>query len=441
MSAAATSERPLWPGHDRRRQELARSGPAWLRELRKRGLTRFTQVGFPTTRLEEWKATNVSPIAKTDFVPADPSKQAGPELPPIARLDLGGPRLVFVDGRFSEGLSSPPTATNGVWVGPLARALESIPERVKPHLTRRDPIACPAFDALNAAFLEDGAVVLVEPGADAGPPIQLVFASTGANHPTATHPRTVIAAGRESRVSIVETYVGADDGDVYLTNAVSEISADDQAHVDHYRIQAESPGAFHISSQHSRQTRDSRCSMHNINLGGRLVRHDIVSVLDGEGANCQLNGLSLTSDRQHVDNHTVLDHAKPHGDSRELYKGILQGNSRTVFNGRIVVRQDAQKTDAKQSSRNLLLSKGALAHARPQLEIYANDVKCTHGATIGRLDESAVFYLRSRGLTDREARNLLIGAFAGEVLERIGIEVLRSHLERAVADRLRQAAG
>jgi len=442
MSASATSERPLWPGHDRRQQELARAGPEWLRELRKRGLTRFMKIGFPTTRLEEWKATNVSSIAKTDFAPADPGEtHAGLELPPIARLDLGGPRLVFVNGRFAEDLSAPATAANGVWIGPLARALETIPERVRPHLTRRDPTASPTFDALNSAFLQDGAVVLVEPGVDAGPPIQLVFVSTGADRPTAVHPRTVIAAGRESRVSIVEIYAGADDGEVYLTNAVSEISTDDQARLDHYRIQAESPSAFHVSTQHSRQTRDSRCSMHNINLGGRLVRHDIVSVLDGEGAYCQLNGLSLTRNRQHVDNHTVLDHAKPHGDSRELYKGILEGDSRTVFNGRIVVRQDAQKTDAKQSNRNLLLSKGALAHARPQLEIYADDVKCTHGATIGRLDESAVFYLRSRGLTDREARNLLIDAFAGEVLERIDIGILRSHLERTVTDRLRRATG
>jgi Fe-S cluster assembly protein SufD len=441
MNAAAADQRPLWPGHDRRRQELAGCGPGWLRELRKRGLTRFAQVGFPTTRLEEWKATNVSPIAKTDFAPADRSKtHADPELPPVAGLDFGGPRLVFVDGSFADGLSSPRTEANGVWVGPLARAVESIPERLKPHLTRRDPTASAAFDALNSAFLEDGAVVLVEPGTDAGPPIHLVYLSTGADRPTATHLRTVIAAGRESRVSIVETYVGTDDAEGYLTNAVSEISADDQSHVDHYRIQAESPSAFHISTLNSRQTRDSRCSMHNINFGGRLVRHDIVSVLDGEGAYCRLNGLNLTRDRQHVDNHTVLDHAKPHGDSRELYKGILQGNSRTVFNGRIVVRQGAQKTDAKQSNRNLLLSRGALAHARPQLEIYADDVRCTHGATIGRLDENAVFYLRSRGLTDAEARNLLVGAFAGEVLELIEIEALRSHLERTVTDRLRRAA-
>jgi len=441
VSAQATSRHPLWPGHEQRSKELAGSGPEWLRELRRRGLARFTQLGFPTTRLEEWKATNVSAIAETDFVPADPSDtQRQPELPPIAQLDLGGPRLVFVDGIFAEQLSSAQTPANGVWVGPLSRALETIPARVKPHLTQRDPNASPAFDALNRAFLEDGAVVLVEPGTDAGPPIQFVFATSGADRPTATHPRTLIVAGRESRVSVVETYVGLDDANVYFTNAVSEISADDNAQVSHYRIQAESPSAFHISTQYSRQKRDTRCSLHNINFGGRLVRHDIVSVLDGEGAYCRLNGLNLTRDRQHVDNHTVLDHAKPHGDSRELYKGILEGDSRTVFNGRIVVRPDAQKTDAKQSSRNLLLSRGALAHVRPQLEIYANDVRCTHGATIGQLDEDAVFYLRSRGLCDAEARNLLIAAFAGEVLEAIDIEILRSHLEQTVADRLRRAA-
>jgi Fe-S cluster assembly protein SufD len=405
-------------------------------------MARFNEIGFPTPRMEEWKATNVAPIATTDFAAPDPAapRRSDPELPGLAAIDLGGPRLVFVNGRFSDGASTPRMKTNGVWIGPLAEALESIPDRVRPHLTRRDPSTAPAFEALNAAFMEDGAVVLVEDGADAGPPIHLVFLSTEPERPTAMHPRTLIAAGRGSRVRVVETYVGQGQG-VRLTNSVGQIFAGDDSQVEHYRIQTESPGAYHIATQHSRQTRDSRCSMHNIHLGGRLVRQDSISVLDGEGAYCRLNGLILTHDRQHVDNHTVLDHAKPHGDSRELYKSILEDDSTTVFNGRIIVREDAQKTDAKQSNRSLLLSRRALAHSRPQLEIYADDVKCTHGATVGRLDENAVFYLRSRGLSEAEARNLLIGAFAGEVLEQIEIEALRSHLEQAVAERLRRVAG
>ena len=242
-------------------------------------------------------------------------------------------------------------------------------------------------------------------------------------------------AGRESRVQVVETYLGLGDG-VYLTNSVTDVVAGDASHVEHYRLQLESPNAFHLSSVESRQGRHSRCNLHNINLGGHLVRHDIVGVLDGEGADCHLNGLYLTRGSQHVDNHTILDHAKPHGDSRELYKGILDGNSRAVFNGRIIVREGAQKTDAKQSNSNLLLSKGALAQTRPQLEIYADDVRCTHGATIGRVDEDAVFYLQSRGIGPDEARNMLVFAFAGEVLDLIGPDVLRDWLSRAVTERL-----
>lgn len=444
--STATTDRPLWPGHGGQAPKLAAAGPDWLRDLRTRSLARFNEIGFPTSRLEEWKATSVAPIATTDFVTAAAAapRRTAPELPDLGALDFGGPRLVFVDGRFADAASTPransaDTKTGGTWIGPLAEALESIPDRLRPHLTRRDPSTLPAFDALNCAFAEDGAVVLVGDDVDAGPPIHLVFLSTRSERPTANHPRTLIAAGRGSRLRVVETFVGLGDG-VTLTNAVEDIVAGDDSSVEHYRIQAESPGGFHIATQHSRQTRDSRCSMHNIHLGGRLVRQNSIAVLDGEGAHCQLNGLILTRDRQHVDNHTVLDHAKPHGDSRELYKSILQDESTTVFNGRVVVREDAQKTDAKQSNRNLLLSSGALAHARPQLEIYADDVKCTHGATIGRLDEDAVFYLRSRGLSEAEARNLMIGAFAGEVLEQIEIEALRAHLEQTVAQRLRRAA-
>jgi len=420
-----------------RRQQLVSSGPDWLRTLRQQALTRFCELGLPTTRLEHWRTTNLSTVAATEFVPptAGGADDLLARLPAAARVDLGGPRLVFVNGKHVADLSSPLPQTAALWVGSLADALLTMPERVRPSLTRRDPAASQALVALNSGFLEDGAVVLVDAKHDAGPPVQLLFVSTPGEQPTATHPRTLIVAEDGSRLQVVETHVGLAD-DVYMTNAVTDVVAGDATEVEHYRIQLESSKAFHLSTTHSRQTRDSRCSLVNINLGGRLVRHDVVSVLDGEGAECRLDGLSLTGDGQHVDNHTVLDHAKPHGSSRELYKGILGGNSRAVFNGRIVVRPDAQKTDAKQSNPNLLLSVGALANTRPQLEIYADDVKCTHGATVGRLDEEAVFYLRSRGISDLEARNLMVAAFAGEVLDRIEPAALRSELVRAVAQRL-----
>jgi Fe-S cluster assembly protein SufD len=326
-----------------------------------------------------------------------------------------------------------------VWIGSLTKALATLPDRIRAPLTRRDPSAIEAFDALNAALYGDGAVVLADADADGGPPLSFVFVSSAAGQPTAVHPRNLIVAERGSRLKVVEIFVSLGEG-VYLTNAVTDIVARDAAEVEHCRIQMESPGAFHISNVHSHQTRDSRVTLHNLNLGGRLVRHDVVSVIDGEGADCNLNGLYVTRGSQHVDSHTVLDHAKPHGSSRELYKAILADDSRTVFNGRIIVRRDAQKTDAVQSNPNLLLSNGALAHTRPQLEIYADDVKCTHGATIGRLDEEAVFYLRSRGITENDARNLLVTSFAGEVLERVTPESLRHELELVVAARLPQAA-
>jgi len=420
-----------------RQRQLASSGPEWLRTLRHDALARFRELGLPTTRLEAWRTTNLSTVAATEFVPpaGGISDDLLSRLPAAARVDLGGPRLVFVNGSYASDLSSPPPQAAGLWYGSLPDALAALPERVRPHLTRREPAATQALDALNASFLEDGAVVLVDAKHDAGPPLQLLFVSTPSEQPTATHPRTLIVAESGSRLQVVETHVGLAD-DLYLTNAVTDVVAGDDTHLEHYRIQLESSKAFHLSTIHSRQTRDSRCSLFNINLGGRLVRHDVVSVLDGEGAECRLDGLALTRDEQHIDNHTVLDHARPHGSSRELYKGILDGNSRAVFNGRIIVRPDAQKTDAKQSNPNLLLSAGALANTRPQLEIYADDVKCTHGATVGRLDEEAVFYLRSRGISDLDARNLMLAAFAGEVLERIEPAPLRSELERAVAERL-----
>jgi Fe-S cluster assembly protein SufD len=442
MTPTAVSPSSWLSNFAERGRELASRDPAWVRSMRRSGRDRFEQLGWPTTRLEAWRETNVAPLARTEFVPPEPEREPSldPRLAGAASADLGGPRLVFVDGRYVSSLSSTGTGVDGVWAGSLVQALAAMPERLRPHLGRRDPAQGQVFEALNAACHEDGAVVLADVGADAGPPVHFVFVSTGGERPTATHPRTVIAAGRGSRLSVVETYVGPEDR-VYWTNAVTDVFADDDARVDHYRVQLEGSQAFHISNLHSRQSRDSRCTLHQIDVGGRLVRHDVVSVLDGEGADCRLHGLYVIGGGQHVDNHTVLDHARPHGSSRELYKGILVGDSRAVFNGRILVRQDAQQTDARQSNQNLLLSEGALAHTRPQLEIYADDVKCTHGATVGRLDEDAVFYLRSRGIGDVDARNLMLGAFAGEILGHVGPDALRAELERAVAARLPQVGG
>jgi len=416
-------------------RELARRGPDWLRRLRREGLERFAEAGFPTTRDEDWKTTSVAPITRTRFRPPDPAAAAPGRLPGLAEAIPGALRLVFLDGRMVSGPALPASGADGLWAGGLARALEAVPEALQEHLPPRDWAACNAFCALNAALAQDGAVVLVGDGLELDRPIHLVYLASPGAQPAASHPRTLIVAGRSSRVTVVESYLAAGDG-VYLTNAVTDVVVGESASVRHYRLQAESESAFHVSAIRSRQGRDSRYEALNLNLGGRLVRHDLSALLEGQGGECSLDGLYLTQGAQHLDNHTTIDHAREHCRSREVYKGVLGGESRTTFRGRIIVRPGAQQTDAKQSNPNLVLSARALAHTRPQLEIYADDVKCTHGATVGRLDEDAVFYLRSRGLGEGEARDLLVSAFADEVLDRVGIDALREELKETVARRL-----
>lgn len=414
------------------------TGPDWLRAIRKDGKARFENLGLPGPKEEAWRNTNLSAIVGTSFHGVDtaPVTIDPDTLPAVARLALGGPRLVFGGCRFDEKLSSVEGLAKRIWIGSLSRAMQEIPDRLQEHLARIDEGASAAFHALNGALLDDGAVVIVPDDLTVEAPIEIVYAS-GASEPTATHPRTLIVVGRNSRCTVVETYVGTG-GESYFTNAVSEVLVGDNAHVDHLRIQHEDESAYHIGTAWSRQGRDSRYTAFNIDLGAKLARHDTRAVLNGDGGNINLYGLYLTSGEQHVDNHTILDHARPHCDSRELYKGILAGRSRTIFSGRIIVRQEAQKTDAKQSNPNLLLSNEALAHTRPQLEIYADDVKCTHGATIGRMSDDAIFYLRSRGIGKAEAKQLLIRAYAGEVLEQVPVVPVREVLEAEINGRLQQ---
>lgn len=410
--------------------------PQWLRDWRDAARLRFESTGLPSSREEAWRTTNLSALAATAFRPAE---HRSVTLSGLASLDLGGPRIVVVDGRVDEGLSLtknrlPP----GLWAGSLRTAAEQAPRWFEAMWRSREADQMSALEALNCALHEDGVLIRVDPETDVETTIGIIHQNGSVGSSTASHARTVICAGARSSLRVVELFVGPN-GCTYLVNAVSEIVAGNGARVEHCRIQLDGDTAFHLSNQHSVQGRDSSLLLHNVNLGGKTVRHDIHSRLDGEGADCFLNGLYVTRDNQHVDNQTVLDHLRPRGSSREVYKGILDGDSRGVFSGRIVVRQDAQKTDAKQSNRNLLLSRGALANTRPQLEIYADDVKCTHGATVGRLDEDAVFYLRSRGIDDATARRLMISAFAGEVLEKISQPELSDALGEIVGARLRHA--
>ena len=404
------------------------SGDGWLAELRRAGRASFDEQGLPHPKMEAWRGTNVTALDKIPFVAATPGEHP---THPLANLERSGLRLVFSAGQL---VSTEGELADGLWVGTFADAVEHFGDRMRDWATGEET-EFGAFEALNRAFLGDGAVVVVEPNATIEAPVEIVYGLAPQSSEALQQPRTLIVAGDGSRVQVLETFAGS--GEITtLTNAVARVLIGENASVEHARVQIEGPEAWHVSTVTSRQKRDSRYTAHHMNLGARVARHNTRAVLDGEGGNCLLNGLYLASGDQHVDNDTVLDHAKPNCDSRELYKGILADKARSVFTGRIIVREDAQQTDAKQSNPNLLLSPTALAQTRPQLEIYADDVKCTHGATIGQMDADAIFYLRSRGLSEETARNLMIHAVAREVLEAIEAPALRAALTAEVDARL-----
>ncbi|MFL5119603.1 MAG: Fe-S cluster assembly protein SufD, partial [Microvirga sp.] len=338
-------------------------------------------------------------------------------------------RLVFVNGRLSTRLSTLSGLPDGVVVAGLAEALQAAPQALEPWLAQFARFDDQPFVALNTAFLTDGAVIRVPRGVAVERPIHVLYFTTSEasnEHPLAIFPRNLFVAGENSQVTIVETYAGEGP---YFTCPVTELVAGPGSVVDHYKLQMESREAFHIATFQVQGERSCAPSSHSISIGGALVRNDVNAVLDGEGIDCILNGLYLGEGRQVIDNHMRVEHAKPHCASHELYKGVLDGKSRAVFNGLIHVHKGAQKTDAKQSNRNLLLSRDAVANSNPQLEIYADDVKCTHGSTVGQLDDDAVFYLRSRGIGQEAARSLLTYAFASDIVERVKVEPLRHELE------------
>ena len=437
-----------------REKEFARTGPSWLNEIRRTALDRFVELGFPTTHLEDWKHTNVAPIASVPFQPA-PAGPGGAIIDALKGLPLCGldcSRLVFLNGHYRRELSSLTDLPKGVRAGSLAEALANGSGALEQHLARHADFRDHAFVALNTAFLNDGVFLEIPNGVILEKPIVLLFISAPSGPPTVSHPRTLIIAGRESQATLIEGYIGLDGAppfrpadaelepgatsDVYLTNAVTEIVAGEGAILEYAKFQQEGHAAFHVATVQVRQERSSNVSTDSFALGGALVREDLNAVLAGEGAEASLHGLYMTAGRQHVDNHTTLDHAAPHCSSRELYKGVLDGQSTGVFNGRVIVRRDAQKTDSKQGNKNLLLSEDAVINTKPQLEIFADDVKCTHGATIGQVDQEAIFYLRSRGIGRDEARSLLTYAFANEIIDRVKHAPLRDRLREALFVRL-----
>jgi len=428
--------------------------PQWINQIRTAAFGRFVELGFPTTRLEDWKYTNVAPIVKTPFTRAG---QAWGTLPiellePFTLEDVACAQLVFVNGRYSPDLSSLEKLPEGVMVSSLATVLASHSASVEAHLAQHVGYHDQAFVALNTAFMEDGAFVSIPKDTIVDAPIHLLFISSarlgppvpagfkrgaddGGGSAPVSYPRNLIVVGSHSQARIVESYVGLEH-DVYLTNVVTEIVGGENAVIDYYKVQRESEEAFHVATVQAQLGHSSTFSSHAIDLGGALVRNDLNVALDGEGAECTLNGLYMVTGRQHVDNHTRIDHAQPHCSSRQLYKGILDGKSRGVFSGKIVVHKAAQKTDAKQANKNLLLSEDAVIDSKPQLEIFNNDVKCTHGTTIGQHNPEAMFYLRSRGVDLAAARSLLTYAFASEMLGRIRVEPVRARLEALLLTRL-----
>jgi Fe-S cluster assembly protein SufD len=408
------------------------SAPAWLRELRARGAARFAALGFPTVRQEAWRFTNVTPIAETAFRLAEKTPTNAADLTSRVRIPNTAARIVILNGQFAPELSSLDKLPRGLVAGSLANAITHNRAELA-HLGQM-PWEHEPFVALNTAFLEDGAFVAIANNAIIEHPIHIVVINGGAGK-TMANPRTLIVAGTNSQARVAQTFLGAA-GECHFTNVVTEIAAGENALLDVYTDQRETDTAFHVAAVHIHLQRNANVKSRAVTLGGRLVRNDIVGVLNGEGAHVALDGVYLVDGDRLVDNHTTIDHAVPHCTSHELYKGILDGKAKAVFNGRIIVREDAQKTDSKQTNRALLLSDEAVINSNPQLEIFADDVKCTHGAAIGQLDEEAMFYLRARGLTERDARYMLIHAYAGEVLAGITVDALRQQLERELFTQL-----
>ncbi len=415
--------------------QRATSAPEWARGLRDRGLAAFRAQGVPTTRHEDWKYTSLRPLHKRELA-GSAARRPADEPVTLPVIDgLTAHRLVFVDGRYEAGLSDIGALPAGIDVQPLAAGLALESSELADALNRAPDLDAHSFAALNTALLEDGVWLRVARGANVETPLHLVFVSRGGDTALATHPRIVLDVGDSASLTLVEHYAGDDDASG-LTNALTQVKLAPAARLKHYVLQEQGTAAMHIAGTHVDQARDSHYENHLVNLGGSLVRNDLHVRLAEPGAQTLLNGFYLTSGRQHVDNHTRVDHLAPHTTSEETYRGVLSGRSRAVFNGKAVVHEGAEKIEAMQSNRNLLLSKGAEVDTKPELEIYADDVKCSHGATVGQLDENAFFYLLSRGLDPHTARSLLTFAFADEVIARLGNDPLRRHVERRAATRL-----
>jgi len=430
------------------RAERQEREPVWLGQLRDDAWTRFQEKGLPTTHDEDWRFTNLAALKRTAFqraVKGSVKVRAGE----IEKFRVAGAacQLVFVNGYFAPDLSEAGNLPAGLEICALTQALDCgmggyapegcAPTGIEQQLGSYADVGRDVFTALNTALWDDGAYVRVRRGVVLEQPVHLLYVTAGAGAETMTHPRTLIIAEPKSQAAVIEDYVSIG-GESAFSNAVTELVAGQDAVVAHFLVERENLAAFNVSTLRLELARGANVASHSLLLGGRLVRNNVHPVLNGEGAECLINGLFLGAGRQHLDNYMLVEHAQPHGSSRQFYNGILDDAARGVFHGRIIVHKDAQKTDAKQTNRNLLLSDDARLDTKPQLEIYADDVKCTHGATIGQIDETQLFYLRARGLDEATARNMLLYAFAAECMDRMKEPAAREFVEMLIGERLQE---
>jgi Fe-S cluster assembly protein SufD len=411
-------------------RELSQTVP-WLELVRSSAMDRFEQLDFPSVREEDWKYTNLAALAKENFVPATTSTESV-DVSGFAYPETEGAHLVVVNGFLREDLSQKSGLGDAVVVDLFSAAADARYNKViRKYLARNAGYHNNGLTALNTAFLQSGVFLWIPKNVEVEKPLQITFVAEGDQ--SASFPRVLVVAEENSSATLIESFVGEGR---YFTNATVEVVVKDGAHLDHYRLQRESKNAFHISTTSAELGRASRYNTTSINLGAQLSRHDISVVMDHEGAETSVDGLYMVESDQHTDTHSVIDHQQPHCNSHQLYKGILDGNGRAVFNGKIFVREGAQKTDARQTNKNLLLSDKARVDTKPQLEIYADDVKCAHGAAVGQIDPEELFYLETRGIDPELGRNLLTYGFAEEVIARIKIESIRSELDQAVLRQL-----
>lgn len=409
-----------------------------IHHIRKEALNRFGQLEFPTQKDEEWKYTNISPLLKHNFVPSSGKVSVEKEFVKSKLFDeIGHSLIVFVNGYYAEKHTNLHNLPGGVVLGSLSEAIKNNSPLIEEHFTKYAHHQNNIFTALSTAYTDDGAFIYVPDGKIVEDPVHIIYITSSDDDKIIVQPRNLFIAGKNSQVTIIEHYVSTGES-IYFTNAVTEIIADESTVVDHIKLQEESINAFHIARMEVNQERNSNFSSHLISIGAALTRNDFNSRFNDESGECTLNGLYMIEGNQLFDAHTLIDHAMPHCNSHEHYKGILNDKSRGVFNGKVIVRPDAQKTNAFQQNNNILLSNDALVNTKPQLEIFADDVKCSHGATIGQLDEEARFYLKSRGIGEEASRAILLHAFASDVITSIKTESLRNYLEKIITERFNQ---